>query len=159
MRRGVADRLDVVGGGARGDGWRTAEPPILSLPIFIRWSPTMAAPHHIFLHRNARAAGALDAPWPGTPISGDPHTVTVNGYESEDGKRLMGIWESSPGVWRVDYKDWEYCHFLEGRCILTPEGGKPIELKAGDVFVIEPGFHATWEVVERGRKYYVFVLA
>ena len=72
--------------------------PILSLPIFIQRNPTMAVPHHIFLHRNARAEVALDAPWPGTPISGDPHTVTVNGYESEDGKRLMGIWESSPGV-------------------------------------------------------------
>jgi uncharacterized cupin superfamily protein len=119
----------------------------------------MDLPYHIFLHRNARAEVALDAPWPGTPISGDPRTVTLNGYESEDGKRLMGIWESSPGVWKVDYKDWEYCHFLEGRCILTPEGGKPIELKAGDVFVIEPGFKATWEVVERVRKYYVFVLS
>jgi len=112
----------------------------------------MAVPHHIFLHRNARAEVALDAPWPGTPISGDPHTVTLNGYESEDGKRLMGIWESSPGVWKVDYKDWEYCHFLEGRCILTPEGGKPIELKAGDVFVIEPGFKATWEVLSELRQ-------
>ena len=61
--------------------------------------------------------------------------------------------------WRVDYKDWGCCHFLEGRRILTPEGGKPIELKAGDVFVIEPGLKATWEVVERVRKYYVFVLA
>jgi uncharacterized cupin superfamily protein len=55
--------------------------------------------------------------------------------------------------------EWEYCHFLEGRCILTPDGGKPIELKPGDVFVIEPGFKATWEVVERVRKYYVFVLS
>ena len=26
-------------------------------------------------------------------------------------------------------------------------------------FVIEPGFKATWEVIERVRKYYVFVLA
>jgi uncharacterized cupin superfamily protein len=41
---------------------------------------------------------ATPAPWPGTPISGDPHTVTVNGYESEDGKRLIGIWESSARV-------------------------------------------------------------
>jgi EutQ-like cupin domain len=64
----------------------------------------------------------------------------------------MGIWESSPGVWKVDYTDWEYCHFLEGRCILTPERGKPIELKAGDVFVIEPGFKATWEVVEPASR-------
>jgi len=28
---------------------------ILSLPIFIQRNPTMAVPHHIFLHRNARA--------------------------------------------------------------------------------------------------------
>ena len=62
--------------------------PILSLPIFIQRNSTMAVPHHIFLHRNARAEVALDAPWPGTPISGDPRTVTLNGYESEDGKRL-----------------------------------------------------------------------
>jgi len=27
------------------------------------------------------------------------------------------------------------------------------------VFVIEPGFKATWEVLERVRKYYVFVLS
>ena len=56
-----------------------------------------------------------------------------------------------------------YSHYLSSfngiRPCLTPEGGKPIELKAGDVFVIEPGFKATWEVVERVRKYYVFVLA
>jgi uncharacterized protein len=29
----------------------------------------------------------------------------------------------------------------------------------GGTFVIEPGFKATWEVIERVRKYYVFVLA
>jgi uncharacterized cupin superfamily protein len=52
----------------------------------------------------------------------------------------------------------------DGRAQITLNGdesedGKPIELKAGDVFVIEPGFKATWEVVERVRKYYVFVLS
>ena len=52
---------------------------ILLLPIFIQRNPTMAVPHHIFLHRNARAEVA--------------------------------------------------------------------------------GFKATWEVIERVRKYYVFVLA
>ena len=29
-------------------------------------------------------------------------------------------------------------------------------LKAGDVFVIEPGMKGTWEVVETVRKYFVF---
>lgn len=118
----------------------------------------MACEQHIFLHRNATAEVVIDAPWPGTPLRGDPHTVTLNGYESADKKMLMGIWESSPGLWSVEYDAWEYCHFLEGRCVLIPEGGEPIHLAAGDVFVIEPGFKGTWEVLERVRKYYVFSL-
>jgi uncharacterized cupin superfamily protein len=115
--------------------------------------------HHIFLHRNATPEILVDSPWPGTVRSGDPHTVTMNGYESDDGKLLMGTWECTPGVWDVDYQDWEYCHFLQGRCVLTPQGGEPIELKAGDVFIIEPGFKGTWEVLETVRKYYVFSLS
>lgn len=114
---------------------------------------------HLFLHREAKATIEVDAPWPGTVRSGDPHTITMNGYASPDGKLLMGVWQSTPGVWDVDYKDWEYCHFLEGRCIITPEGGRPVELKAGDVFVVEPGLKGTWEVVETVRKYYVFALS
>jgi uncharacterized cupin superfamily protein len=42
---------------------------------------------------------------------------------------------------------------------LMPEGGTPIELEAGDVFVSEPAFKATGEVVERVRKSHVSVLA
>lgn len=114
---------------------------------------------HLFLHRESKAIPALDAPWPGTPIKGDPHTITSNGYESADGKLLMGVWESTPGVWAIDYKDWEYCHFLQGRCIITPENGEPVELKAGDIFIIEPGLRGTWEVIETVRKYYVFHLS
>ena len=115
-------------------------------------------PDNLFLHRQARPEIAVDAPWPGTVRSGDPHTITMNAYESPDGKLLMGVWECTPGVWDVDYADWEYCHFLEGRCVLTPEQGAPVELAAGDVFIVEPGFKGTWEVVETVRKYYVFKL-
>ncbi|WP_321815148.1 MULTISPECIES: cupin domain-containing protein [unclassified Paraburkholderia] len=118
----------------------------------------MTQANHLFLHRDANAEAVIDAPWPGQPLRGNPHTVTLNGYESPDKKMLMGVWESSPGLWSVEYSDWEYCHFLEGRCVLTPEGGEPIHLAAGDVFVIEPGFKGTWEVLERVRKYYVFSL-
>lgn len=118
----------------------------------------MSNADNIFVHRDAKPTVAVDAPWPGVAISGDPHTVTMNGYASDDGSMLMGTWMSTPGVWQVDYGAWEYCHFLEGRCIITPEGGAPIELSAGDVFIVEPGLKGTWEVVETVRKYYVFRL-
>jgi len=114
---------------------------------------------HLHILNKANARAELDSPWPGTPLKGDPQTVTINAYSSADGKLLSGTWESSPGLWAIDYQDWEYCHLLEGRCIITPEGGKPVEITKGDVFVIEPGLKGTWEVVERVRKYYVFSLS
>ena len=64
--------------------------------------------------------------------------------------------ELAPVTVEVNYEKWEFCHFLEGYCIITPEGEAPKHLKAGDVFVIEPGMKGTWEVVETVRKYFVF---
>tara|TARA_Y100001938_G_scaffold41955_1_gene57783 strand:+ start:321 stop:839 length:519 start_codon:yes stop_codon:yes gene_type:complete len=89
-------------------------------------------------------------------IEGDPHTVNLNAYTSEDGSKIMGTWICTPGKWRVEYVKWEYCHFQEGYCIITPDGMQPIHLKAGDIFVVEPGMKGTWEVVETVRKYFVF---
>ena len=42
------------------------------------------------------------------------------------------------------------------RLFFTPDGLEPIHLKAGDIFVVEPGMKGTWEVVETVRKYFVF---
>lgn len=89
-------------------------------------------------------------------IEGEPHTVNLNAYTSDDGSKIMGTWICTPGKWRVDYVKWEYCHFQEGYCIITPDGMAPIHLKAGDIFVVEPGMKGTWEVVETVRKYFVF---
>lgn len=44
-------------------------------------------------------------------IEGDPHTVNLNAYTSEDGSKIMGTWICTPGKWRVEYVKWEYCHF------------------------------------------------
>jgi uncharacterized cupin superfamily protein len=89
-------------------------------------------------------------------LAGDPHTVNLNCYSSADGEKIMGTWICTPGKWYVEYTKWEYCDFQEGYCILTPEGKDPIHLKAGDKFIIEPGFKGNWEVVETVRKYFVF---
>ncbi|RJF87778.1 cupin domain-containing protein [Oleomonas cavernae] len=113
----------------------------------------------IFTHRSAKPIAEVDAPWPGTAIAGTPQTVTLNGYASADGKKLMGTWQSTPGTWAIDYDSWEYCHLLEGHCVITAEGRDPVHLRAGDIFIVEPGTKGTWEVLETIRKYYVFVLA
>ena len=54
--------------------------------------------------RDLTAPLEVDAPWPGTPVSGDPHTKTWNLYTSDDGKLLAGIWES---IRRTLPKSWD----------------------------------------------------
>ena len=99
---------------------------------------------HFFCASRA-ARTAFRARWR-EKLEGDPHTVNLNAYTSEDGSKIMGTWICTPGKWRVDYVKWEYCHFQEGYCVITPEGLEPIHLRAGDIFVVEPGMKGTWEV-------------
>ncbi len=98
------------------------------------------------------------APAPDRVLSGDPRHRTWNLEETPDGKLFAGVWESTPGKWRVEYDEWEFCHILSGRSVLTEEGGAAREVKAGDSFVIRPGFRGAWEVLETTRKEYVIRL-
>lgn len=95
-------------------------------------------------------------PDPSRLISGDPVHTTWNA-EERDGL-YAGVWQSTPGAWRVVYDEWEFCHILAGHSILTEDGGAPRHLRAGDAFVIRPGFAGVWEVVETTRKEYVIRL-
>jgi len=56
---------------------------------------------------------------------------TSNAYTSEDGSKIMGTWICTPGKWYVEYVKWEYCHFQEGYCVITPEGLEPIHCARG----------------------------
>jgi uncharacterized cupin superfamily protein len=91
-------------------------------------------------------------------ISGKPETRTWNFEETPDGKLYAGVWEATPGKWRVSYEEWEYCQVESGISIVTEDGGKAVTLKAGDSLVLRPGFKGTWEVVETTRKTYVIRL-
>ncbi|WP_027486168.1 cupin domain-containing protein [Allorhizobium undicola] len=96
------------------------------------------------------------APAPDRLVSGDPRFLTWN-IEEQDGL-YAGVWQSTPGAWRVSYDEWEYFHLLEGYSILTPEGGEPIHLRKGDRLVLRPGFTGIWEVIETTTKDYVIRL-
>jgi uncharacterized cupin superfamily protein len=101
-------------------------------------------------------APEVSRPDPAKVLAGDPVHITWN-LEERDGL-YAGIWQSTPGTWRIAYDEWEYCRILEGTSILTEDGGAPFTVTAGDSFVIRPGFTGTWEVVETTRKDYVIRL-
>jgi uncharacterized cupin superfamily protein len=97
------------------------------------------------------------APAPGRTISGDPQFRTWN-VEEADGGIYAGIWESTPGKWRIEYDEWEFCHILSGVSVITEDGGQERRVGAGDSFILRPGFKGSWDVIETTRKEYVIRL-
>lgn len=67
----------------------------------------------------------------------------------------MGVWESSPGVFRRVIKNREFSHIVSGWCIFTPEGGEPVELRAGDAVLFPENCEGVWDIREALRKTYV----
>jgi uncharacterized cupin superfamily protein len=96
-------------------------------------------------------------PAPDRLISGTPRFRTWN-FEEAAGGVYAGIWEATPGKWKIFYEEWEYFHILSGHSIVTEEGAAPIDLRAGDSMILRPGFMGSWEVVETTRKDYVIRL-
>ena len=98
----------------------------------------------------------FDQPAPDRLISGAPQFTTWN-VEERDGL-YCGTWRSTPGKWKIRYDEWEYCRILEGHSIITEDDGEAFELRAGDSFIIRPGFSGAWEVIETTTKEYVIRL-
>lgn len=101
-------------------------------------------------------SGETERPAPEKVLSGDPVFTTWN-LEERDGL-YCGIWRSTPGKWRVSYDEWEYCRILSGHSVLTDVDGTEITLRAGDSFILRPGFSGMWEVIETTTKDYVIRL-
>ena len=103
----------------------------------------------------AKGEPELTRPAPDRLIEGDPVHRTWN---LEDDRGLYcGIWESTPGAWRVSYDEWEYCRILAGRSVLEGDDGSRLDITTGDAFVIRPGFTGIWRVIETTRKDYVIL--
>ncbi len=88
-------------------------------------------------------------------VAGDPVHTTWN--LEERGNLYVGLWHATVGVWRISYAEWEYVHILEGHSILTDSAGIETHLRAGDSYVIRPGFTGTWAVIEATLKDYVIL--
>jgi uncharacterized cupin superfamily protein len=88
-------------------------------------------------------------------LSGHPVFRTWTVDARDDDTLFSGVWESTPGKWRIVYDEWEFCSILSGRSIVTRDGEAPEVFGPGDSFIIEPGFTGTWEVVSTTRKLFV----
>ena len=71
------------------------------------------------------------------------------------GDQEVGVWECTPGpsYWTLETN--EAVHILSGRMTVTPDGGAPMEIGAGDVAVFPRGWRGAWQIHETIRKLYV----
>lgn len=68
-----------------------------------------------------------------------------------------GIWECTPGRWRRQIVEQEFCHFISGRGTFTPDDGEPIAFQAGDAFLLPQNSLGVWDIQETVRKTYVII--
>jgi hypothetical protein len=71
-----------------------------------------------------------------------------------DGDQSGGIWQCTPGPSHWTLETHEVIHLVAGRMTVTPDGGEPTELSAGDMAVFPRGWSGTWDIHETVRKVY-----
>jgi uncharacterized cupin superfamily protein len=87
-----------------------------------------------------------------TPISQVQSESLTSSFNS---RTRVGVWECSPGRWRRQVQQAEFCHFLAGECTFFPDEGEPLEIAAGDVVYFPPKSGGTWEIRTASRKVFI----
>ncbi len=69
-----------------------------------------------------------DAPAPEKVIAGDPKFTTWLVETTDNETLFSGVWEATPGAWKISYDEWEFCSILSGRSVLTTRTASPGKL-------------------------------
>lgn len=74
----------------------------------------------------------------------------------ELGVRDWPIWTKEVSEFPWEYDATEVCYILEGEVTVTPDGGKPVHIRAGDLVTFPKGMTCTWKITQDIRKHYDF---
>jgi len=72
------------------------------------------------------------------------------------GVKQWDIWTKEVSKFPWTYDSTEHCYFLAGDVIVTPDGGAPVSIEAGDFVTFETGLACTWDIRSPVRKHYTF---
>ncbi|KAF8067212.1 R1 [Scenedesmus sp. PABB004] len=97
----------------------------------------------------------------GSAVSVFPTHIPVIRKMQDDLLKRKGVaswptWGAEVGSFDWSYAENEDAYFLAGRVVVTPEGGEPVELAAGDFATFPAGMTCVWDVKEAVRKHYRF---
>ncbi|PSC75663.1 enzyme of the cupin superfamily isoform B [Micractinium conductrix] len=93
-----------------------------------------------------------------TTLSGG---IKLDSSPSEEQLKSLGVhswptWGCEASKFSWSYDSSETAYMLKGRVIVTPDGGEPVEVKAGDLVTFPAGMSCTWDVREAVHKHYNF---
>ncbi len=57
-------------------------------------------------------------------LAGSPEQIARNFFSDPTGQFFAGIWESTPGKWRVRYTEAEFCHITRGLVEIEDDRGR-----------------------------------
>ncbi|QDZ12709.1 cupin domain-containing protein [Devosia ginsengisoli] len=102
--------------------------------------------------------GVAGAPAADRLIEGNPLFTSWLQAQAK-GNVEVGVWEATPGTYKsIKGEAFEFCHILEGVAEITPDGSdQTATYRAGDNFVLNPGFTGRWKTIETIRKIFVVV--
>jgi uncharacterized protein len=83
-------------------------------------------------------------------IETDPDAARL----SQLGIERWPVWEKGVSEFAWEYGEKETSYIVEGRVIVTPTGGEPVEIGRGDLVTFPAGLACTWKIMEPVRKHY-----
>jgi uncharacterized cupin superfamily protein len=77
-----------------------------------------------------------------------PMKLEVLGVES------WPIWTKEVSRFPWNYDRTEMCYLLEGDVLVTPDGGEPVRISAGDLVTFLADLRCTWDIRMPVKKHY-----
>lgn len=88
-------------------------------------------------------------------------SITIEHNPSPERLKALGvsqweIWEKEVSEFPIDFDETECAYVLEGEILVTPKGGEPVRIVAGDLVAFHAGLDSQWQVVKPLRKHYSY---
>lgn len=89
----------------------------------------------------------------------------IEGNSASSGKLLWkdgkgaesGVWECTPGTWRLSIPADELCHFVQGQATYTSDDGDVIEVRPGSLVHFKQGWSGQCQVHSTIRNVYMLI--